>query len=66
VEDPQYKYPMAERFQVQDKANGQPKSHIPYRIETADDTTIRGVTDENGYTQGHHGVDPQSIKLFFE
>ncbi|MGA5657452.1 type VI secretion system Vgr family protein [Rahnella contaminans] len=66
VEDPQYKYPMAERFQVQDKASGQPKPYIPYRIETADGTTIRGVTDENGYTQGHHGVDPQSIKLFFE
>ena len=66
VVDPQYKFPMAERFQVQDKANGQPKPYIPYRIETTDGTTIRGVTDENGYTQGHHGVDPQSIKLFFE
>ena len=66
VTDPQYKYPMAERFQVQDKASGQPKPYIPYRIETADGTSIRGVTDENGYTQGHHGVDPQSIKLFFE
>ncbi|KAB8312303.1 type VI secretion system tip protein VgrG [Rouxiella chamberiensis] len=66
VEDPQYKYPMAERFQVQDKASGQPKPYISYRIETADGTTIRGVTDENGYTQGHHGVAPQSIKLFFE
>lgn len=66
VVDPQYKFPMAERFQVQDKANGQPKPYIPYRIETTDGTTIRGVTDESGYTQGHHGVDPQSIKLFFE
>ncbi len=66
VVDPHYKFPMAERFQVQDKANGQPKPYIPYRIETTDGTTIRGVTDENGYTQGHHGVDPQSIKLFFE
>lgn len=66
VTDPQYKYPMAERFQVQDEVSGQPKPYIPYRIETAEGTTIRGVTDENGYTQGHHGVDPQSIKLFFE
>ncbi|MHC4058665.1 type VI secretion system tip protein VgrG [Yersinia pseudotuberculosis] len=66
VTDPQYQYPMAERFQVLDKNSGQSKAYIPYRIEAADGSIIRGVTDENGYTQGHYGVDTQSIKIFFE
>ncbi|AJJ11134.1 Rhs element Vgr family protein [Yersinia rohdei] len=66
VTDPQYKYPMAERFQVLDKHSGQSKAYIPYRIEAEDGSIIRGVTDKNGYTQGHYGVAPQSIKIFFE
>ncbi|WP_236330117.1 type VI secretion system Vgr family protein [Enterobacter quasihormaechei] len=66
VEDPQFKYPMNERFQVLDKNSNQPKAFIPYRIETADGVTLRGMTDENGYTQCHYGIDPKSIKLFFE
>ncbi|KKJ31367.1 type VI secretion system Vgr family protein [Enterobacter hormaechei] len=66
VEDPQFKYPMNERFQVLDKNTNQPKALIPYRIETADGVTLRGMTDENGYTQCHYGADPKSIKLFFE
>ncbi|EOZ9371699.1 type VI secretion system Vgr family protein [Enterobacter hormaechei] len=66
VEDPQFKYPMNERFQVLDKNTDQPKALIPYRIETADGVTLRGMTDENGYTQCNYGVDPKSIKLFFE
>ncbi|WP_435952662.1 type VI secretion system Vgr family protein [Dryocola sp. BD626] len=66
MEDPQYKYPMDERFQVLDKTSSQPKANIPYRIETADGTTLRGATDANGYTQSHYGIDSQSIKLFFE
>ncbi|EPM6208877.1 type VI secretion system Vgr family protein [Enterobacter hormaechei] len=66
VEDPQFKYPMNERFQVLDKNTDQPKALIPYRIETADGVTLRGMTDENGYTQCHYGLDPKSIKLFFE
>ncbi|HHH2819430.1 TPA: type VI secretion system Vgr family protein [Enterobacter hormaechei subsp. hoffmannii] len=66
VEDPQFKYPMNERFQVLDKNTNQPKALIPYRIETADGMTLRGITDENGYTQCHYGVDPKSIKLFIE
>ncbi|MFH2166716.1 type VI secretion system tip protein VgrG [Enterobacter hormaechei] len=48
VEDPQFKYPMNERFQVLDKNTDQPKALIPYRIETADGVTLRGMTDENG------------------
>ena len=66
IEDPQFKYPMNERFQVVDKNTKRPKALIPYRIETSDGTIVRGMTDENGYTQCHYGLDPESIKLFFE
>lgn len=66
VSDPEFHNPMNGGFQIQDQANGQPKPYIPYRIETADGQVIRGVTDENGYTQAHYGVDPKAIKLFFE
>lgn len=66
IEDPQFKYSMNERFQVVDKNTKQPKALIPYRIETSDGTIVRGMTDENGYTQCHYGFDPESIKLFFE
>ncbi|HFV9243428.1 TPA: type VI secretion system Vgr family protein [Enterobacter bugandensis] len=66
VSDPEFHNPMNGGFQIKDQANNQPKPYIPYRIETEDGQVIRGVTDENGYTQAHYGVDPKAIKLFFE
>ncbi|MDZ5435204.1 type VI secretion system tip protein VgrG [Pseudomonas fluorescens] len=66
LEDPVYKKPMQGRFQIRDEVSGAPKPHIPYRIDAADGTVVQGVTDENGYTQRHHGIDPQGIKLFFD
>ncbi len=66
VSDPEFHNPMNGGFQIQDQANNQPKPYIPYRIETEDGLVIRGVTDENGCTQAHYGVDPKAIKLFFE
>lgn len=66
VSDPQYKYPMNGAFQIVDKGDGKPKPYIKYRIETESGETIRGVTDENGYTQSHYGLEPQTMKLFFE
>lgn len=66
VSDPQYKYPMNGSFQIVDKGDGNPKPYIKYRIETESGETIRGVTDENGYTQSHYGLEPQTMKLFFE
>ncbi|TBL87526.1 type VI secretion system Vgr family protein [Hafnia alvei] len=66
VEDPAYKYPMQGGFQVIDKATSEPKAYIPYRIETEDGSVLRGVTDKNGFTQSHYGIDPQNIQLFFE
>ncbi|MBD8100672.1 type VI secretion system tip protein VgrG [Pseudomonas fluorescens] len=66
LEDPVYKNPMQGGFQVRDKVSGKPKPYVPYRIEAADGSVMRGKTDGNGYTQSHYGVDLQSIKLFFE
>ena len=66
ISDPEFHNPMNGGFQILDEANNQSKPYIPYRIETEDGQVIRGVTDENGCTQAHYGVDPKTIKLFFE
>lgn len=66
VSDPEFHNSMNGGFQVLEQSSNQPKPHIPYRIETEDGQIIRGVTDENGYTQAHYGIDPKAIKLFFE
>lgn len=66
VSDPIFHNTMNAGFRVLDKKNGRPKPYIPYRIETSDGKTIYGVTDENGYTQSHYGLDSSSINLFYE
>ncbi|MNP84262.1 hypothetical protein D3C76_1834970 [compost metagenome] len=53
-------------FQLKDKTNGQPVPYQAYEIEAADGSVVRGVTDENGYTQQHHGINPQNIRLSLE
>jgi len=64
--DPEFHNPMNGGFRILDTSTKQPKPYVPYRIETADGKLIRGVTDENGITQSHYGLDPDSINLFFE
>ncbi|WPN51993.1 type VI secretion system tip protein VgrG [Pseudomonas sp. P9_2] len=66
LQDPIYKNPMQGGFQVKDKVTNAPKAYVPYRLEATDGSVVRGVTDSNGYTQHHYGLDPQGIKLFFE
>ncbi|PBJ01015.1 type VI secretion system Vgr family protein [Pseudomonas sp. ACN5] len=66
LKDPVYANPMSGRFQVKDSSSNEPQPHVPYRMETADGRVVRGVTDAEGYTQRHHGLDPQNIKLFIE
>ncbi|MCZ7841437.1 type VI secretion system tip protein VgrG [Leclercia adecarboxylata] len=66
VSDPEFYNPMNGGFRILDTSTKQPKPYVPYRIETADGKLIRGVTDENGITQSHYGLDPDSINLFFE
>ncbi|QLX46069.1 type VI secretion system tip protein VgrG [Escherichia coli] len=66
VEEPQFRNTMNGRFRVVNKRDNQPKPYVPYRIETPDGRIIRGVTDEQGYTQAHYGLDSENISLFFE
>lgn len=66
LEDPVYKYPMSGGFQITDPNNKVPKAHVPYRIESADGRVMRGVTDENGFTQHHHSLDSAPFTLTFE
>ena len=66
VEEPQFRNSMNGRFRVVNKRDNQPKPYVPYRIETPDGRIIRGVTDEQGYTQAHYGLDSENISLFFE
>lgn len=66
LQDPVYTNPRHGGFQIADPSSGEPKANVPYRIETTDGRVMRGVTDANGYTQHHFGIDPQNINLFFE
>ncbi|MCI8208920.1 type IV secretion protein Rhs [Pseudomonas sp. S25] len=66
LEDPVYKYPMSGGFQLTDKKTQTPKARVPYRIESADGRVMRGVTDENGFTQRQHSLDSTPFKLTFE
>lgn len=66
LEDPVYKNPMAGRFLVTDGDSGVPKSYVPYRMESDEGQVVRGVTDSDGLTQFHQGVEPQNVKFFFE
>jgi type VI secretion system secreted protein VgrG len=65
-QDPVFTDPMHAGFQLKDKTNGQPVPYQAYEIEAADGSVVRGVTDENGYTQQHHGINPQNIRLSLE
>lgn len=66
VSDPVFHNPMNGGFRILGASTKQPKPYVPYRIETADGKIIRGVTDENGLTQSHYGLDSDEINLFFE
>ncbi|MNJ11217.1 Phage-related baseplate assembly protein [compost metagenome] len=66
LQDPVYKFPSQGGFQVLDQATGEPKANVAYRLESMDGEVVRGVTDEQGYTQAHYGIESQQIRLFFE
>ncbi|WP_191832045.1 type VI secretion system Vgr family protein [Pseudomonas fluorescens] len=66
LQDPVYKFPSQGGFQVLDQATGEPKANVAYRLESIDGEVVRGVTDEQGYTQAHYGIESQQIRLFFE
>jgi len=66
LEDPVYKYPMSGGFQLTDLKTKTHKARVPYRIESADGRVVRGVTDENGFTQHHHSLDSDRFTLTYE
>ncbi|MNH38605.1 hypothetical protein D3C79_996690 [compost metagenome] len=66
VQDPLFRSPTLGKFLLRDDPDGEPKPHIRYRIEVADGSVLRGVTDDEGYTQVHHGLDSQAFKLILE
>ena len=55
-----------EQFKAIDEQSGQAIANQPYRIELADGSIIRGVTDELGKTTTVMTAEPQSAKLYWE
>ncbi|MNP85105.1 hypothetical protein D3C76_1846950 [compost metagenome] len=66
MQDPVFKNPTLGKFLLRDDRSGDPRPRVAYRIEVADGAVIRGVTDSEGYTQAHHGLDSQAFKLTME
>ncbi len=66
VQDPVFKTPTLGKFLLRDDQSGAPRPNVHYRIEVADGSVVRGVTDSEGYTQAHHGLDSQAFKLTME
>lgn len=57
--------PFDEQFRAVD-SNGQPVPGLPYRIELADGTAIRGLTDGEGKTLRVATESPEELKLSWE
>ncbi|MFF7709117.1 type VI secretion system tip protein VgrG [Pseudomonas sp. NPDC007930] len=66
VEDPVFRSATQGRFQVVERGTGAPRRNVRYRVENDDGTALRGVTDDEGYTQSHYGLDAKTLKVFFE
>lgn len=53
-------------FRAMDEHTGKPVPDMPYRIELPDGSTLRGVTNADGYTERVTGHDPATIQLHWE
>lgn len=53
-------------FRAVDEGSGSPVPGMPYRIELPDGTTLRGVTNSDGYTERITGLDPATARLHWE
>ena len=65
LEDPVYTSPVSGRFQLVDSESGVSKSYVPYVMKSESGAVVRGMTDADGFTQSHHGIAPENIKLSF-
>ncbi|MDU9394881.1 type VI secretion system tip protein VgrG, partial [Pseudomonas sp. zfem002] len=66
LEDPVYRDPTSGRFQLKEKGLGSPSAYVSYVMEDETGQVARGMTDEEGFTQSHRGMEPQNIKFFFD
>ncbi|WP_229257679.1 PAAR domain-containing protein [Duganella margarita] len=53
-------------FRAVDEITGQPVAGLPYRIELPDGSIVRGVTDQDGYTQHVSSHTPDTVHLYWE
>lgn len=53
-------------FRAVDEHTGKPLSDMRYRIELPDGSTLRGVTNADGYTERVTRHDPATVKLHWE
>ncbi|WP_229260489.1 PAAR domain-containing protein [Duganella alba] len=53
-------------FRAVDETTGQPVAGLPYRIELPDGSIVRGVTDQDGYTQHVSSHTPDTVHLYWE
>lgn len=53
-------------FRALDEHTGKPVPDMPYRIELPDGSTLRGVTNVDGYTERVGGHDPATVRLHWE
>jgi uncharacterized Zn-binding protein involved in type VI secretion len=53
-------------FRAVDRTTGKPVPDMRYRIELPDGSTLRGMTNADGYTERVSGHDPATVKLHWE
>jgi uncharacterized Zn-binding protein involved in type VI secretion len=58
--------PYSVQFRATDEASGKPVSDLPYRLQMADGTILRGSTDEDGYTMRVNTLQAENVQLFWE
>jgi uncharacterized Zn-binding protein involved in type VI secretion len=58
--------PYSVQFRATDETSGEPVCDLPYRLQMADGTTLRGSTDEDGYTMRVNTAQAENVQLFWE
>lgn len=53
-------------FRAVDRTTGKPVPGMPYRIELSDGSSLRGVTNAEGYTERVTRHDPATVRLHWE
>ena len=56
----------SQQFRIIDERTKEPRAFVPYRIEVSDGEIIRGISDENGYTERIYGMSKKNVKIIIE